>query len=253
MPLISIAGGALFAERLGSDPPRVLALHGWGRRGADFAGALAGLDAICLDLPGFGASPPPSTPIGAAGYAEAIGPAYELFDSPPVVVGHSFGGRVAVAREHGWPGSAAGLVLVGSPLVRRPDAARRRPPLAFRAARRANRWGLISDDVMERHRRRHGSADYRAATGVMRDILVIAVNESYETELTHLDAPVTLLWGENDAEVPVSVAETAAGLIRSGGAEVELEVVPDIGHHVPLQSPERLRGAVEEMLARVQR
>ncbi|HSJ35267.1 MAG TPA: alpha/beta hydrolase [Acidimicrobiia bacterium] len=253
MPLISIAGGALFAERLGSGPPRVLALHGWGRRGADLVPALTGLDAICLDLPGFGASPPPPAPVGAAGYADAIGPVFDLFNSPPVVVGHSFGGRVAVARQHGWPGSTAGLVLVGSPLVRRSDAVRRRPPLAFRAARLANRWGLISEDAMERRRRRHGSADYRAATGVMRDILVMAVNESYEKELADLGIPVKLLWGENDTEVPVSVAEAAADLIRRGGAEVELEVLAGVGHHVPLAAPDRLREAVERMLAQVGR
>lgn len=253
MPLISIDDGALFAERLGSAPPRILALHGWGRRGADFAGALAGLDAICLDLPGFGASPPPPTPIGAAGYAEAIGAVFDLFDSPPVVVGHSFGGRVAVARQHGWPGSAAGLVLVGTPLVPRSDAPRRRPPFAYRAARLANRWGLLSDEAMERRRRRYGSADYRAATGVMRDILVIAVNESYEAELADLDAPVKLLWGENDTEVPVEVAGRAAELIRAGGAEADLEILTGVGHHVPIQAPDRLRSAVEEMLAKVSR
>lgn len=250
MSLISIDGGALFAERLGTGPPRILALHGWARRGADFIPALSGLDALALDLPGFGASPAPTEVTGAAGYAEMIAPAFALFDAPPVIVGHSFGGRVAVAREFLHPGSAAGLVLVGSPLVRR-SGPRRRPPLVYRLARLAHRAGVLSGEAFERQKRRHGSADYRAAVGVMRDILVKVVNESYESELAGLGVPVHLLWGAEDAEVPVEVGERAARLIIEAGGEAELATLPGVGHHVPLKAPDALRAAVEAMVERV--
>lgn len=251
MPLVSIAGGALFAERLGNGPLRVLALHGWGRRGADFKAALGDIGALALDLPGFGASPAPKEAMGAAGYAELIGPAFDVFDEPPVVVGHSFGGRVAVARQHRFPGSAAGLVLTGAPLLRLGE--RRKPPVAYRIVRLAHRMGLISDERMERERRRRGSADYRAAQGVMRDILVKVVNESYEEELSGLGVPVHLLWGADDTEVPVAVAEEAQRIVAASGAPVTCEVIEGVGHHVPLQAPEALRKAVESMLERVGR
>ncbi|NIQ53776.1 MAG: alpha/beta hydrolase, partial [Gemmatimonadetes bacterium] len=52
----------------------VLALHGWGRDGSDFDRVLAGLDAVALDLPGFGASPAPAVVTGAAGYAAMVAP-----------------------------------------------------------------------------------------------------------------------------------------------------------------------------------
>lgn len=106
---------------------------------------------------------------------------------------------------------------------------------------------------MERRRRRHGSADYRAATGVMRDVLVRVVNESYEEELAGLDLPVHLLWGADDREVPVEVGEKARNLIARGGAEVELEVLDGVGHHVPIRAPEATRRAVDQMLERTGR
>lgn len=248
MPLISIDGGSLFAERFGTGSPRVLALHGWSRRGADFTAALEGLDGMALDLPGFGASPPPPAVMGAAGYADLIAPAFALFDTAPVVVGHSFGGRVAVARQSAHPGSARGLVLAASPLVRR--SSRRGPSAAHRLARLGHKLGLLSDARMERWRRRHGSADYRAASGVMRDVLVTAVNESYEAELTRLGVPVHLLWGNEDMEVPVTVAKAAEEIIRSAGTPVQLEVLEGVGHHVPLQAPAALRRAIEDVMAR---
>lgn len=249
MPLTAIAGGALFAERFGSGPPRVLALHGWGRRGADFARVLDGLDAVAVDLPGFGASPPPPEAMGAEGYAGLLDPVWELFEEPPVVVGHSFGGRVAVVRQ-ARRSDGAGLVVVGSPLVRR-EGPRVKPPVPYRLARLASRAGLVSEERMDSLRSRYGSADYRAATGVMRDVLVTAVNESYERELEQLRVPVHLLWGSDDTEVPVAAARRAADIVRASGGDVELDVLPGVGHHVPVQDPAAVRRAVDAMVERV--
>ncbi len=55
---------------------------------------------------------------------------------------------------------------------------------------------------MERARRRHGSADYLAAQGVMRDVLVRLVNERYEDTLAAVQCPVELVWGDDDQRRP---------------------------------------------------
>ncbi len=242
MALKAFAGGRLFGQRHGSEPPDVLALHGWGRNHADFDAVLDGAQAIALDLPGFGASPPPPVPTGAYGYADMIIDVLEEFEQPPVVVAHSFGGRVAVALESEVPGSFSAMVLTGVPLLRRESGAK--PSLGYRLIRAAHRVGLVSDERMEREKRNRGSADYRAATGVMRDVLVTAVNESYEHELTELDLPVSLVWGANDTDVPLWVPERALQLLRE---RATLEVIADAGHFVPTTHPEALRSAIEAL------
>ncbi|NIS30326.1 MAG: hypothetical protein GWN07_08695, partial [Actinobacteria bacterium] len=68
--------------------------------------------------------------------------------------------------------------------------------------RAAHRAGLVSDARMEAWRRRRGSADYRSASGVMRDVLVTVVNESYEEALGRIEGPVELVWGRGDVDVP---------------------------------------------------
>lgn len=244
MALTSLADGLLFGERYGSGPIRVVALHGWGRDRRDFRRVLEGLDAVAVDLPGFGATPPPAAAAGAAGYARMVAAWLEQLSGPQVIVGHSFGGRVAVVLAATRPELVAGLVLVGVPLLHRLDRAARRPSVAYRLVRMANRAGLVSDERLEREKRRRGSADYRAATGVMRDTLVRVVNESYEDRLPEVTCPVRLVWGSADSEVPPEVAHRAGALLQ----HADMEVVDGCGHDLPGEAPERIRAAIETLI-----
>ncbi len=243
MALRSFLDGALFAEVYGEGSPDVLALHGWGRRGNDFATVLQGFCGIAPDLPGFGASPIPDEVIGADAYADIVAGILDVFDRPPVLVGHSFGGRVAVCLAAKHPDSVGQLVLTGVPLIRLETG--RKPPAGYRMVRWLNSVGVISDERLEREKRRRGSADYRAVTGMMRDILVKVVNESYEGQLSRITHPVQLLWGEEDTEVPLSVAEAAQALLE----ESTLEVLPGVGHFVPIQAPDAIRDAISRAKA----
>ena len=248
MALRAFGGGSLFGEAAGTGPPEVLALHGWGRRGSDFAQSLQGFSYVALDLPGFGATPAPVQANGAAGYSRAIEPVLAELPNRVVLVGHSFGGRVAVHLAANHPERFKGLILTGVPLVNRGVAPK--PPTMFRIARWLAGLGIVPASTMERLRRKHGSGDYRAATGVMREVLVRAVNESYEEQLAMLNLPVELLWGADDADVPLEVAERAAALLRERGVDVNLVVEHGAGHLLPITTPGALHRSVEQMIAR---
>lgn len=243
--LKAFAGGRLFGTVHGTPPPRVLALHGWGRTHRDFDAVLAGLDALALDLPGFGATPEPDGVWGGEEYAAAVAPVLDGADEPVVVLGHSFGGRAAVHLAVRRPELVRALVLTGVPLVRPAGIGRHRPPVGYRLARALHRRGVLGEARMEALRQRYGSADYRAARGVMRQVHVKAVNETYEAQLRALRCPVELVWGADDADVPVSVAEAAAGLVA--GARVT--VLPGVGHLVPTVAAGDLRAAVDRALS----
>jgi pimeloyl-ACP methyl ester carboxylesterase len=249
--LSSFAGGSLFGSRAGPQPADVLALHGWGRGHSDFDLALAELvgsrhntGAVSLDLPGFGASPAPGEPCGAAGYAEMISPVFDECRSQVVLVGHSFGGRVAVELAVRFPDAVASLVLCGVPLLRRADRPAARPALRYRLARKLHRRGLLGDEAMERLRQRFGSADYRSATGVMRDVLVTVVNETYEAQLGEISQPVELVWGRDDDSAPVEVARRASGIL----ADARLTVLDGVGHFVPTEAAPSLVDAISRRL-----
>ncbi len=214
MPLTALLDGAVLAEKTGPDP-RVLALHGWGRTRADWLPAL-GAPALAVDLPGFGASPPPPTGWGSRDYAELLAPL--LVEGGWTVAGHSFGGRVAVQLAAGWPDLVSKVVLTGVPLLRRTTSSS--APLGFRLAKKANQLGLLSDTKMEEQRRKRGSADYRAAEGVMRATLVRLVNEDYRDLLPGIQAPVEMVWGAGDTAAPIEMARAARELMPSAALTV---------------------------------
>jgi pimeloyl-ACP methyl ester carboxylesterase len=250
--LTTLLGGRAFAERHGESPAKVVALHGWGRTRADWNATLQGYDALALDLPGFGATPAPDSGWSTSEYAEWVGECLDEVISSgggrPVLVGHSFGGRVAVQLAATNPELVRGIVLTGVPLLR-PETAPRKPALGFRALRFLNKWHFISNDLMERERRKRGSADYRAAEGEMREVLVKAVNEDYADALDALAAnrlPVAMVWGEHDTAATTAMAERARARI---GAHADLVVVPGSAHLLDAGLVAALRTAIDATAA----
>lgn len=235
--ITALAGGRVLAEKTGSTPPAVVALHGWMRSGADFTTILTGLDAVAVHFPGFGRVDPPPTAWGTPEYADDIVAVLEE-TGPAVLVGHSFGGRVAVRVAARRPDLVRGLVLSGVPLLRlRPAPA---PPLGYRIVRGLARRGLIPQSVLEKQREKRGSADYRAVSGVMRDVFVTVVNEDYRDDLAAITAPARFVWGALDDQAPPDAGRAASGLV----AGARWRDVPDAGHL--LEGP--LASAVAEEL-----
>ena len=234
MALGTLGDSEFIGNRHGTKALDVIALHGWGRSGTDFSTVLKDTQGLAVHLPGFGSAQAPPEAWTTADYADHLAAALAGHD-PVVVVGHSFGGRVALRLAARHPHQVAALVLTGVPLVRRSASAGQ--PLPFRLARFARKRGLLSETRMEAFRQRYGSSDYRTAQGVMRQILVSAIAETHWDDIARITQPVTLVWGELDEPAPLAGAEKA----REVFPNATLRVVPGASH--------LLEGILEEELA----
>lgn len=251
MAVQAFGGGRVFGVASGPAPFRVLALPGWMHTVADWNQTLArladqGIGGVALDLPGFGgAMPEPTVAMGSAGYAEVVAPVLEELAAstgPLVVVGHSFGGRVALHLATRHPEAVAALVLTGVPKLVATTAPSTKPALGYRVARALNRRGLLPDDRMEALRKKSGSADYRNAPSVtMRNVLVTVTNEHYEEPLRTSRCPIELVWGEVDTAAPLDMARQAAALV---GDRAHLTVLSGVDHFTPLKAAEALVAAI---------
>ena len=184
----------------------LLILHGWGgslQEWQEIAGHLSQKYRVwSLDFPGFGSSPKPSFDWSIYDYAKFV---EDFINSEKlkdiIVLGHSFGGRVAVLLK------AEKLVLV--------DAA----GLEIKTLK-ATIGGLIFDKMsfMKKYvptnlKSLFGSADYRSA-GSMRKIFVKVVNQDLSKELSEIKCPTLIIWGEKDLVLPISQAKAIKNIVK---------------------------------------
>lgn len=249
--LTRINGLEIYYQEEGRGRPVVL-LHGWGVSSQSLAGVTARLAAdfrvLSVDLPGFGWSQAPAEAWGTQEYAELV---LRFLDergaSSIALLGHSFGGRVAIRLSAHRPERVSRLVLVASAGVRLPRSLAVRAKIA--ATRLVGRvlafpgWGPTGERLLRRWRDRMGSRDYRAA-GVMRPTLVRVVNEDLTPMLPQIQAPTLLLWGDRDSEVPRPAVEILAARIP----RARLTVFPGAGHFPFQDAPEEFQRCLTDFL-----
>ncbi len=249
--LRGFSSGRIFGDFIPGDGGLVVCMHGWARTKEDFLPFISELQTGCdrlaisrptilnLDLPGFGSSPPPEAAVGTAWYAEMLEEALvsldlELNSPDTVLLGHSFGGRVAVSHSAIAKRPPCAMVLAGVPLIRiKPKA---RPSMKFQFARKLRSLGLLSEGSMDKIRDQLGSSDYRATQGVMRQVFVKTVNEDYQSLISAIESKVYLVSGELDDQVPPEVAKEVNAISRNATSEV----LEGIGHFIPTQAPAKL-------------
>lgn len=186
----------------GSD---ILLLHGWGQNiemmkflGDNFADNHR---ITILDFPGFGESDEPLSPWTIKDYSLLIEKLVRELDiKKPVVMGHSFGGRVAIYYSSNNP--IEKLVLFGSPCIRKDKEL----PLSVKILKGIKKLPGM-DKLGEYMKQYIGSRDYKAASPIMRQTLVNVVNEDLTPYAMQIEEPTLLIWGQDDTEAPVSDAK----------------------------------------------
>ena len=164
-----------------------------------------------IDFPGFGESDEPLVPWTIRDYAVLVEKLVkELEIKKPVVMGHSFGGRVAIYFSADNP--IEKLVLFGSPCIREETAL----PLSVRILKKLKTLPGL-DKLGEKMKKYIGSRDYKAASPIMRQTLVNVVNEDLASYARRIEEPTLLIWGENDTEAPVEGAKELEKIMIDAG------------------------------------
>lgn len=249
---IEIDGVRLHYRMAGSGPQPVIVMHGWGCEAStvallEEAATAEGTTVYNLDMPGFGSSSEPESVWGVGDYADMLAAFVRLNHiDRPVLIGHSFGGRVAIVYAAKHP--VAKVILVDSAGIKPRRSlkyyfkvysfklAKRLAPL-FLGRRRA-------DMLIERMRGRSGSSDYAAASSRMRAIMSKVVNEDLRHLMPSIGAPTLLIWGENDTATPLADAKIMEKLIPDAG----LVSYQGCGHYSFLERPAQTRAVVRSFL-----
>jgi pimeloyl-ACP methyl ester carboxylesterase len=243
------------------DGPAVVFLHGWGLSHRTYRHGLErivgrGARVLAPAMPGFGGTAPlPPQQFSLEGYADWVAAFIREVgvEGPVTLVGHSFGGGVALRTAHGHPELVGQLVLVNS--IGGSGWANRDELPVLLSDRPIWDWGL--------HLAAH-ALSVRSFTRVMPVIAADAVpnfllhpgtlwrvgrlardaNLASELEdLKQRGLPIVIVWGRDDTVLPWACAESLA--VALGGPRVV--TVPG-NHSWLLADPRRFAEVITNVL-----
>ena len=210
----------------------LLFLHGWGcdknvwhAQAEHFS---AKYDVVALNLAGFGGEPLEKPVMTVFDYAASVARVInEMGLKNVTVVGHSFGGRIAVVLDAFYPSLVEKIVLVSSAGVRRFSLKRTLKTYIYKSKKLLVKCGLLPAYALLSS----GSADYLSLDPKMKPTFLNAVNTDLRRYARLVRRPVLLVWGDADRETPLSDGKLLARLTGGG-----LAVMEGCGHYCFLQN-----------------
>lgn len=188
---------------------------------------------IAFDFPGFGKTSEPSSAWDVDKYTDFT---EELISklklSKVILMGHSFGGRVIIklmSREKCF--EVDKVILM--------DSAGIKPPKTIKKTIKSKYYKickkLLSTKLgeklfpgeIEKLQRKYGSADYRKASPLMKQVLVKVISEDLTELIPNINKPTLLIWGDLDTATPIKDGETMEKLIPDAG----LIILKNTGHY----------------------
>lgn len=209
-------------EMVGSGKCELVFLHGWGGSTDSFKFICRYLKcdykALFIDFPPFGKSTEMKIPWTLFDYAELV---IEIMKKEkiekPIIIGHSFGGRVASVLSAG--GYAKKLILV--------DSAGLKPKRTLKYY-----FKNLNNKIRTKlGKKTKGSADYEKLCPIMKKTFVNIVNTFLEKYVINIIVPTIIFWGQKDKETPLYMAKRFKNLIKNS----ELVVIKNAGHFAYLQ------------------
>lgn len=207
----------------------IVLLHGWGQNiemmkpvGEFFKEKYR---VIIIDLPGHGMSDEPTYAYTVYDYVAVIKKLLKEIDvDNPIIIGHSFGGKIGLVYSSMYKVSK--LILLGSPYKK----AITKLSLKIKIMKKLKKIPVLRlfENVVKK---RMGSTDYRDASPIMRQIMVNTVNLDISEVLNKIKAPTLIIWGSRDEAVPVEDAYELEKLIPNAG----LVVIDGASHYAYLE------------------
>lgn len=223
----------------------IVVLHGWGLNSSRYTKLKNQLKklyprVLIPDLPGFGNKKKLNKPLYLRDYVDYV---HKLLSKNKInkttLVGHSFGGRVAIKYAEKYPHSLAKLVLTGVPIYKENSSLKR--TLLLVLAKAGKKLFQIFASAKFTHYaqrilyRMAGSSDYLKADPVLKVTLQNILSEDLSLVARRINTPTLLIWGDEDLHTPLWIAQKAEKIIN----KAKLIVVSHADHSLIYKDPDK--------------
>lgn len=228
----------MFYIKTGSSKKFIVFLHGWGADLNSFFWVDEYFNdrfsMMYVDFPGFGKSDEPETDYYVSDYVKELKNLLNEFDIEELVlVGHSFGGRVAIKFTFLFQDDYQNLKLC---LI---DSAGILPRRTIKYYYRVWKYKRCKQKTLKNLKfkeklNKFGSEDYKKLSSRMKKVFVNVVNEDLSCCAKKINVKTILIWGKNDNETKLYMAKKLHKFIKNS----ELYVFKNAGHFSFLDNKE---------------
>ncbi len=238
----------------------LIILHGWQSSKEKWQKAkelleTQSLKVVVPDLPGFKLENQLDKPWNLNDYVEWFNNIQEnsgSFPEPFFLLGHSFGGRIAIKFAVKYPEKLKGLILVSAAGIKKEKTFRdkvllktiklaRKLGVQEQASQTKGLWQIIRK-VFYRYVLRQ--TDYLKASPIQKEIMKNALEEDLKPLLDSITIPALIIWGAKDK----MTLSKDAYLMKEKIKNSRLEIMDDIGHTPHLECPEILAQKIKKFI-----
>ncbi|MDO8486284.1 MAG: alpha/beta hydrolase [Candidatus Staskawiczbacteria bacterium] len=232
----------IFGDNLPIDNKTFLILHGWGSSSDrwQLIGQLFsenGFRVIIPDLPGFGKSEAPEKPWNFNNYVNFIEEFTESINLRNFyLLGHSFGGSVAVKIAIDVPQKVNRLFLVACACIRKKTTFKK---VLAKISKFIRIFSFLPYYFLARkafYKFIIKKSDYVYTEGIMKETYLNVISEDLSHHLSFIKVPTVIIWGDKDEFTPIEDAYYINKKINNS----ELVIIPEAGHDLNKKIPEIL-------------
>lgn len=214
-------------------------IHGWNQNSSHWSILVKMfqkiIPVIIFDLPGFGNEPLQNKNWSIPEYATWVAQKIESTSGDKILLGHSFGGRIASYIASSNPLWLKGLIIYGAPCIYRPSSKIKLKIFIAKILKFLKLKNLFIVKNAELL-----NADNNGLGKIFRN----AVNFDQTKSLPNIKAPTMLIWGEYDSAVPLRIAYEIDSLVQ----ESKLVVMDQVGHNAHSENPYLFYGITKKFI-----
>jgi pimeloyl-ACP methyl ester carboxylesterase len=215
----------------------IIVLHGWGQDQTSwniFKTMFYDKNIVLFDLPGFGNEKLVSNSWGIPEYSKWVLDKIKNIQGDKIIIGHSFGGRIASYLASQNTNLFKGLILYGAPCIYRPTL---KTKFKIIINKIKNKIGIKYSFFKNKEAK-------KAVDDGMYEIFKKVVNFDQTQYLPKIETKTLLIWGEKDKDVPLKIANEINSLIKDS----ELKIIDHTGHNAHKENPFLFYGLVKKFI-----
>ena len=193
----------------------------------------AGFEPVMLKVPGL--TEAIDKPLALDDYVEWLNDKLKDEDKP-IVVGHSNGGRIALAFEAKYPGHLGKLILIDSAGIYHKEPKIKFKRALFGVLAKVGKKITSNETLRKVLYKMAGEADYQNAPLHTRQTMANLITTDLTESLSKISTPTLIIWGRQDKTTPLQDGELMHALIQSS----QIYIIDDGRHSPQYTHPEQV-------------